>query len=88
MIVVDNKKFIQRFVDETIINKNVDAIDGIVAEHFVEHVPFPGCLIGREGLKYALPPLYLLSRNLSVSNQGRPTPSIDLFMQIRIMGSI
>ena len=42
MSLVENKKFIQSFVDETINNKNVDAIDKLVAEDFVEHVPFPG----------------------------------------------
>ena len=51
MSLVDNKKFIQRFVDETINNKNVDAIDNLVAEDFVKHVPFPGEGLGREGLK-------------------------------------
>ena len=42
MSLVDNRKFIQRFVDETIDDKNLDAIDELVAEDFVEHVPFPG----------------------------------------------
>ena len=54
MILVDNKKFIQRFVDETINSKNPDAIDELVAEDFVEHVPLPGEDLGREGLKCAI----------------------------------
>ena len=53
MSLVDNKKFIQSFVDETINNKNVDAIDELVTEDFVEHVPFPDEGLGREGLKCA-----------------------------------
>ena len=51
MITVDSKKFIQRFVDETINNKNLDAIDELVAEDFVEHVPFPGEGFGRRDLR-------------------------------------
>ena len=53
MSLVDNKKFIQRFVDETINNKNLDAIDELLAEGFVGHVPFPGEGLRREGLKCA-----------------------------------
>ena len=42
MSLVDNKKSIRRFVDETINNKNLDAIDELVAEDFVERVPSLG----------------------------------------------
>jgi hypothetical protein len=34
--------FIRRFADEDINKKNIDAIDTLVANDFVEHVPFPG----------------------------------------------
>jgi steroid delta-isomerase-like uncharacterized protein len=50
----ENKLFIQRFVEETINRKNLDAIHELVAENFVEHVPFPGQGPGREGLRYAI----------------------------------
>jgi predicted ester cyclase len=50
----ENKLFIQRFVEETIDRKNLDAIDELVAENFVEHVPFPHQGPEREGLRYAL----------------------------------
>ena len=53
MILVDNKKFIQRFVDETINNKNLDAIDKLVVEDFVDYGPFFGQGAGHEGLKCA-----------------------------------
>jgi steroid delta-isomerase-like uncharacterized protein len=48
------KSFIRRFIDEVINQKNLDAIDGLVADDFVEHVPFPGQGPGPEGLKYAI----------------------------------
>ncbi len=50
----ENKLFIQRFVEETINRKNLDAINELVAANFVEHVPFPGQGPGREGLRYAV----------------------------------
>jgi len=50
----ENKRFMQRFVQETINQKNLDALDELVAEDFVEHVPFPGQGPGREGLRYAI----------------------------------
>ena len=49
-----NKRFLQHFVEETINRKNLDAINELVAEDFIEHVPFPGQGPGREGLKYAI----------------------------------
>ena len=45
----DNKQFMRRFVVEIINKKNLAAIDGLVSEDFVEHVPFPGQGPGREG---------------------------------------
>ena len=53
MIPSNSKKFIQSFVDETINNKNLDAIDEHVAEDFVEHGPIFGQGAGREELKCA-----------------------------------
>lgn len=50
----ENKRFMQRFVEETINRKNLDAIDEMVVEDFVEHVPFPGQGPGREGLRQAI----------------------------------
>jgi steroid delta-isomerase-like uncharacterized protein len=50
----DNKQFMQRFVEEVINKKNVDAINQLVAEDFVEHVPFPGQGPGREELKHVI----------------------------------
>ncbi len=44
----------QRFVEEAINRKNLDILDEIVAEDFVEEVPFPGQGPGREGLRYAI----------------------------------
>jgi hypothetical protein len=46
----DNKLLVQRFVDEAINRKNLDAIDNLVAENFVEHVPFPDQGPWRDGL--------------------------------------
>jgi steroid delta-isomerase-like uncharacterized protein len=50
----ENKVFIKSFVEETINRKNLDAINELVAENFVEHVPFPGQGPGRDGLSYAI----------------------------------
>jgi len=50
----ENKLFIRRFVEETINRKNLDALSELVAENFVEQVPFPGQGPGREGLRYAI----------------------------------
>ena len=48
------KQFMQRFVQETLNQKNLDVLNEMVAEDFVEHVPFPGQGPGREGLRYAI----------------------------------
>jgi predicted ester cyclase len=50
----ENKKFIWRFVEETINKKNLNAIDELVEPDFVERVPLPGQGPGRDGLKYAI----------------------------------
>ena len=54
MTLDENKQFMRRFVEETINQKNLDAIDQLVVEDFVEQVPFPGQGPGREGLKHAV----------------------------------
>ena len=48
------KKFMSYFIEEVINNKNLHAANTIVAEDFIEHVPFPGQEPGREGLKFAI----------------------------------
>jgi predicted ester cyclase len=47
-----NKDIYRRFVEECYNNHNVDAIDELVAPDKVNHNPFPGEPIGREGSKY------------------------------------
>jgi predicted ester cyclase len=53
MTTEDNKARINRFIEETINSRRLDVLDEIVAEGFVEHVPFPGQGPGREGLRDA-----------------------------------
>jgi len=54
MTPADNKRLIQRFVEECINRQNLAALDELVAEDFVEQVPFPGQGPGRAGLRDAL----------------------------------
>lgn len=54
----ESKKIMSYFIEEVINNKNVKAVDDIVAENFIEEVPFPGQGPGREGLKVALNALF------------------------------
>lgn len=54
----ENKKVINYFIEEVINNKNLDAVNDIVAEDFIEEVPFPGQGPGREGLKFALQSMF------------------------------
>jgi steroid delta-isomerase-like uncharacterized protein len=49
-----NKTFMRSFAEIAINQKNLSALDDMVAEDFVEHVPFPGQGPGREGLKFAI----------------------------------
>ena len=49
-----NKRLIQRFTEETINRKNLNAIHELVARDFIEHVPFPGQGPGRDGLRDAI----------------------------------
>ncbi|MBL8012897.1 MAG: ester cyclase [Candidatus Omnitrophica bacterium] len=51
MNLTDPKTLINYFINEVINRRNLDAIDAIVDENFIEHVPFPGQGPGREGLK-------------------------------------
>ena len=44
----------RRFVEEAINRRNLDALHELVAENFIEQVPFPGQGPGRDGLRYAL----------------------------------
>src|SRR4051812_21187138 len=53
-----NKEFMNYFVEEVINNKNLVVADNIVAEDFIEHVPFPGQGPGREGLKSVLQSMF------------------------------
>lgn len=50
----ENKRTIQLFVEESINRKNLDALNELVAEDFIEHVPFPGQGPGRDGLRSAI----------------------------------
>lgn len=50
----ENKKFMNYFIEEVINKKNLNVVNAIVAEDFIEHVPFPGQQPGREGLKFVL----------------------------------
>lgn len=50
----ETKRFMQHFIEETINKKNLKALDTLVAEDFVEHLPFPGQGPGRAGLRYAI----------------------------------
>lgn len=50
----ENKPFVRRFVEETINRRNLDAVNELVAENFIEEVPFPGQGPGRDGLRYAI----------------------------------
>ena len=54
----ENKKFMNHFIKEVINNKNLNAANDLVAEDFIEHVPFPGQEPGREGLKFALQSMF------------------------------
>ena len=47
----ENKALAQRFYDELASSGNLDLIDEIIAENFVEHEAFPGLSEGREGVR-------------------------------------
>jgi len=50
----ENKKIMGHFYEEVVNKKNLGAIDDLVRESFIEHIPFPGQGPGRAGLKFAL----------------------------------
>jgi steroid delta-isomerase-like uncharacterized protein len=41
----------ERFLDEVFRNRNVDAIDDLLTDDFVEHIRFPGQAEGKQGTK-------------------------------------
>jgi steroid delta-isomerase-like uncharacterized protein len=47
----DLKALNERFLDEVFRNRNVDAIDDLLADDFVEHILFPGQAAGKQGTK-------------------------------------
>ena len=51
MSLTENKGIIMRFIEEVLNNKDLNVINEIVAEDFLEHVPFPGQGPGRDGLR-------------------------------------
>lgn len=58
MTQMENKTFMTHFIEEVINNKNLDAVNHLVAADFMEHVPFPGQGPGREGLKFVLDSMF------------------------------
>jgi steroid delta-isomerase-like uncharacterized protein len=58
MTLEENKEFMSHFIEEVINEKNLNAADDLVAENFLEHLPFPGQGPGREGLKFALTSMF------------------------------
>jgi steroid delta-isomerase-like uncharacterized protein len=50
----ENKEFMNYFLEEVINKQNLNAANELVAEDFIEYVPFPGQGPGREGLKFVL----------------------------------
>jgi steroid delta-isomerase-like uncharacterized protein len=50
----EKKAIIREFVDEALNKNNLGILDTIVAEDFIEEVPFPGQGPGREGLRVTL----------------------------------
>ncbi|MBD2755445.1 ester cyclase [Spirosoma validum] len=59
MSLEENKQFMTSFIEEVINQKNLAAADKMVAEDFIEHLPFPGQGPGREGLKFALNSMFI-----------------------------
>ena len=49
-----NKELMQRFYDEVVNAGNIDLIDELLADDFVEHEELPGLAPGREGVKQFL----------------------------------
>ncbi len=53
------KQFMADFIETVINQKELDAIDDLVLESFVEHVPFPGQGLGARGLKQTIAGLHI-----------------------------
>jgi len=51
MTTPDNKAIVGRFYDEVLNKRNIDLLDELAAEDYVEHDPFPGQGNGRADLK-------------------------------------
>lgn len=54
MVMEENKQVIQRFMEDVLNQKKLNALEMYVAKDFVEQVPFPGQVPGREGLRDTL----------------------------------
>ena len=50
----ENKALYSKFIDEVIGNKNLAAIDDLIAPDFIDHSPVPGTLGGKEDMKQAM----------------------------------
>lgn len=59
MSLEENKTFMNSFIEEVINQQNLAAVDQLVAEDFIEQLPFPGQGPGREGLKFALNSMFI-----------------------------
>jgi predicted ester cyclase len=47
----DNKAIIRRFQEDVLNGRDIDALDEIVAEDYLDHAAFPGQEPGRQGVK-------------------------------------
>ena len=47
----ENKALVRRFIDDVMKNKNVNAIDGLLAPDYIEHNPIPGQPPGLDAMK-------------------------------------
>jgi steroid delta-isomerase-like uncharacterized protein len=59
MTIEANKAIVRRFVEEVLNGRNVDVLDEIAADDYLDHVAFPGQAPGREGVKQRI--TYLLA---------------------------
>lgn len=46
-----NKKLVRRFYDEVLRDGNLDAIDELINDNYIEHEEFPGLTPNKEGLR-------------------------------------
>jgi steroid delta-isomerase-like uncharacterized protein len=53
-----NKELLQRFYDDVINGRNLDLIDELLSDDFVEHEEFPGIPPTRDGVKQAFAMFY------------------------------